>query len=193
MLIDASMHYAVRQAIRRGLLLAAVGALGVTQAIAGSKQITVKPQEQQTQTTDDKAPAPAVSADTVIAPVYKDYKGVTIGMTADEARRKLDAPNTKEKKHDVIQVNDNEMVSLYYDKDAKVRVISVIYTGKDAPSDMAVLGETVAPDASGRVHKRKRYPQAGYRVSYSRSAGDAPTVTVTMQKIDIPAPQAAKQ
>lgn len=192
MLIYASMHYAVRPAITCGLLLAAVCALGVAQARAGSKQITVKPQEQQTQTTDDKATAP-VGQGTVIAPVYKDYRGVTIGMTADEARRKLDAPETKEKTQDVIQVNDNEMVSLYYDKEGKVRVVSVIYTGKNAPSDTAVLGETVAPDASGRVHKLKRYPQAGYRVAYSRSAGDSPTVTVTMQKMRPPASQAAKQ
>ncbi len=190
MLIKASMHYGVRQAITRGLLLAAVCALGVAQARAGSQQITVKSQEQQTQTTDDK---PVGEGTVASAPVYKDYKGVRIGMTADEARRKLDGPDTKEKKHDVIQVNDNEMVSLYYDKDAKVRAISVIYTGKNAPSDMAVLGETVAPGAKGRVYKRKPYPQAGYRISYSRSAGDSPTVIVTMQKMGTSAPQAAKQ
>lgn len=192
MLNDASLHYTVRRAMTRGLLLAAVCALGIAQAKAGAKQTTVKPQEQQTQATTGKTATP-MAADTVSEPVYKDYKGVTLGMTADEARRKLDAPDTKEKKQDVIQVDDNEMVSLYYDKDAKVRVISVIYTGRNAPTDMAVLGETVAPDANGRIHKRKVYPQAGYRIAYSRSAGDSPTVTVTMQKTGTAAPQAAKQ
>lgn len=192
MLIDALMNYVVRRAPMCGLLLATLCSFGIEQARAGSVQTAVKPQESQTQTTDNKTAAP-VSEATVIAPVYKDYKGVTIGMTADEARRKLDAPDTKEKKHDVIQVNDDEMVSLYYNKEGKVYAISIIYTGKNAPSDMAVLGETVMPDASGRVHKLKRYPQVGYRVSYSRSSGDSPTVTVTMQKMRIAAPQAAKQ
>lgn len=192
MLIDALMNYVVRRAPTRGLLLAVICTLGVAQARASSVQTAAKPQEPQTQTTNSKTAVPE-SADTVSAPVYKDYRGVHLGMTADEARRKLDAPETKEKKHDVIQVNAQEMVSLYYDKEGKVRVISVIYTGQNAPSEMAVLGETVAPDASGRVHKRKLYPQAGYRIAYSRTAGDSPTVTVTMQKMGTAAPSAAKQ
>lgn len=128
--------------------------------------------------------AGAASADQTAAPLYKDYKGVTIGMTADEARHKLGKKGDS-KTEDFFQMSDNEDVTLYYDESGKVKAILVMYTGKgDAPTDVAVLGEKVAADTNGRVYKLVRYPKSGYWVAYSRTAGDSPIITITLQRMD---------
>lgn len=179
---DASVRYAMKCMLMCGLLTVMLmcGAV-LTLAQEGAMSVTVKPQEQQTQSSDDEAEDPAGEVK-VVEPAYKDYRGVKIGMTADEARRKLGDKKADGKTQDFFQIEDDEMATLYYTKDGKVRAVSIIYTGKNAPADTAVLGETVTPDANGRVYKLIRYPNAGYWVAYSRTSGDSPVVTVTMQR-----------
>jgi len=46
-----------------------------------------------------------------------------------------------------------------------------------------VLGEDLKPGSDGRVYKLIRYPQARYWVAYSRTAGDSPTVSITLQRM----------
>jgi len=55
--------------------------------------------------------------------------------------------------------------------------------GGNAPDAKSVLGEDVEAKADGSMYKLVRYPEAGYWVSYSRTAGNSPLVIVTMQKI----------
>ncbi|HEX5708607.1 MAG TPA: hypothetical protein VFX96_14990 [Pyrinomonadaceae bacterium] len=132
------------------------------------------------------APASAAqAADKEDEPAYKEYKGVRIGMTADEARKKLGDPTDKGDKQDFYAVNDNETVQVYYDSDKKVFALSVLYMGAaaaSAPTCKSVLGAEVEAGDDGRVHKMVQYPKAGYWVSYSRTGGDTPIVTITMQK-----------
>ena len=52
------------------------------------------------------------------------------------------------------------------------------------PSPKDVLGTDADKKPDGSLYKLVRYPKAGYWVSYSRTAGDSPTITVTMQKIE---------
>ena len=54
---------------------------------------------------------------------------------------------------------------------------------KAAPAPKSVFGSDVAPKADGSIYRMVRYPKAGYWVSYSRTAGADPMVTVTMQKM----------
>lgn len=126
----------------------------------------------------------AAGTDAVSGPLIKDYKGVRIGMSADEAREKLGKPESKGEKQDFFLISDNEVVQVYYDKDGKVNAVVATYTGKSAlPTAVAVLGEDVAAGADGRVYKLVRYPAVGYWVAYSRTAGDSPVVSVTMKKM----------
>lgn len=119
------------------------------------------------------------------APVYQDFMGVTLGMDADEVRAKLRHLKDKGERQDFFVFSESQSAQIVYDDHGKVVVISVDYAGKDgsAPSPESVLGEAVQAKQDGSIYQLKRYPEAGYWVAYSRTAGDNPIVTVTMQKL----------
>ena len=112
------------------------------------------------------------------------FRGVKIGMATEEARKKLGSPKEKSPEQDFYLFNDNEAVQVYYEKGA-VSAIAIDYmTGANGiPTAKAVLGAEADAKADGSIHKVVRYPKAGYWVSYSRTAGNEPTITITMQKI----------
>lgn len=112
------------------------------------------------------------------------FRGVKIGMATEDARKKLGSPREKSPEQDFYVFNDNEAVQIYYDKGA-VSAISIDYMNgaNSIPSAKDVLGSDADAKADGSIHKVVRYPKAGYWVSYSRTAGNEPTITVTMQKI----------
>ncbi|HEX2272165.1 MAG TPA: hypothetical protein VHH35_21665 [Pyrinomonadaceae bacterium] len=116
-------------------------------------------------------------------PLFTDYRGVKIGMSADEVRSKLDQIK-KGEGQDFLVLSDQESAQIYYDNQGKVTAISVDYfdNGK-APSPDAVLGIAIQAKADGSMYQLNRYPEAGYWVSYNRTAGDKPIVTITMQKM----------
>ncbi len=118
-------------------------------------------------------------------PVFKDYRGVQIGMSAEEVRAKLDRLKDGGPAQDFFVFSDRESAQIYYDKDRKVTAISVDYFGgnSETPSPNAVLGVELQTKPDGSMYELKRYPDAGYWVSYNRTAGEKPIVTITMQKI----------
>lgn len=117
------------------------------------------------------------------APVFTDYRGVSIGMAADEVRAKLDQIK-KGDRQDYLVLSEQESAQIYYDDKGKVTAISIDYFGDGkAPTPEAVLGAAIQPKPDGSMYQLNRYPQAGYWVSYNRTAGDKPIVTITMQKI----------
>ncbi len=140
-----------------------------------------------TETAKPAATMPKSAQKTVLQPVMTDYKGIKIGMTADEVRDKLDAkPKVADKDGFYYVFSDDESAQITLDKNKKVRVISVTYSGKDAaPKYEDVFGKDIslAEKPSGRIYNLVRYPEAGYWVAYNRSAGNSPTTTVTMQKM----------
>jgi hypothetical protein len=118
-------------------------------------------------------------------PCYSDYKGVQIGMTIDEARKKLGEPKEQADELDVYNFDEKEVAQLYYDKSTKkVTAISIDYLGEAAaPECKKVTGTEADARADGSKFKLIRYPKQGYWVSYNRTAGASPIITVTMQKI----------
>ncbi len=118
-------------------------------------------------------------------PCFREYRGVQIGMSIDEARVKLGTPKDKADELDIYFFSEKESAQVYYDKKTmKVTAISVDYTGgAGAPECKAVVGAEVTAKADGSKFKMVRYPKEGYWVSYNRTSGDTPMVTVTMQKI----------
>ena len=118
-------------------------------------------------------------------PAFHEFRGVRIGMAADEARKKLGTPRDKSAEQDFYVFNDNEAVQVYYDKTGAVTAISVDFMSgaNGVPTPKEILGSDAEAKADGSIFKRVDYPKAGYWISYSRTAGSDPTITITIQKI----------
>lgn len=118
-------------------------------------------------------------------PLYAEYKGVRIGMDVADARKKLGDPSDKGDVQDFFVISEKESAQVFYDKGHKVMAVSVNYVGDNsgAPLPKIVLGTDIEAKADGAMHKMVHYPAAGFWVSYNRTGGDDPMVTVTMQKI----------
>jgi hypothetical protein len=119
-------------------------------------------------------------------PVFREYRGVQIGMTTEETRKKLGSPKDKGDEQDFYIFNERETAQIVYDKAHKVYVLSVDFTAgaPDVPTPKSVIGSEIQAKPDGSMYKMIRYTKAGYWVSYNRTAGDSPMVSITIQKID---------
>ena len=117
-------------------------------------------------------------------PVFHEYRGVKIGWVADEVRKKLGSPANKGDEQDFYIFGEKETAQVLYDK-GQVTAISVDFmTGaKEVITPQQVFGSDVDAKPDGSKYKLVRYPKAGYWVSYSRTAGDTPIITVTIQRL----------
>ena len=143
---------------------------------------TEAPAKSETQVASAPAGEPA-SAKAAVEPLYREYRGVTLGMSASDVRAKLGKPEEKSDEMDFFVFNDRERARVYY-TDGKATAVIATYIGKDAaaPAPAAVLGAEVEAKPDGSMYRMTQYPQAGYWVAYSRTPGDAPLVIITMQK-----------
>jgi len=119
-------------------------------------------------------------------PTFHDYRGVQIGWLAEEVRKKLGDPANKSDEQDVFVFNEKEMAQIVYDKATrKVTTISVYFTNgaSGVITPQQVFGADVEAKQDGSKYKLVRYPKVGYWVSYSRTSGDSPMVSITIQKM----------
>jgi outer membrane protein assembly factor BamE (lipoprotein component of BamABCDE complex) len=116
---------------------------------------------------------------------FNEYRGIQLGMLADDVRKKLGSPKDKGDEQDFYIFNDEtEMAQIVYDKTHKVITISADFLkSTEALTAKQVLGAEVEAKADGSVYKLVRYPKAGYWLSYNRTSGAAPLTTITLQKI----------
>lgn len=137
-----------------------------------------------TQTATTQTPVEK-SATLILQPVLTNYKAVKIGTTDEEVRDKLGKAEIDDKDGFYYKISDNEIVQIRIDKNKKVRLLAVTYSGENAPKYTDVFGAEakVETKPDGSIYKLVRYPKAGYWVAYSRTSGEKPTVTVTMQKM----------
>lgn len=152
---------------------------------AGQQPQSPATQDAISKNTPAETKQPAQPASAVAAPVYKDFMGVTLGMSAQDIRSKLGHVKNKGERQDFFVFSESQTAQIVYDEKGQATTISVDYLSKgaDAPSPESVLGEAVQAKPDGSIFQMKRYPEAGYWVAYSRTAGNNPIVTVTMQKI----------
>jgi hypothetical protein len=112
------------------------------------------------------------------------FKGITIGMSADAVRDKLGDPKEKGDTQDYYVFSDDQSGQIIYDAQHAVSAISFDFNAKSTPpAPKEVLGVDVAPGADGAIYKMIRFPKAGYWISYNRTAGDEPMISITMQKL----------
>jgi hypothetical protein len=156
------------------LILFLLAAVSVSAQTTGSQQTAA-----QVKTEEIKA--------NVLMPAFKDFKGVKIGSTADEAREKLGKPSFEDETGFIVDISDNESVQVGLDKDKKVNYIAARYRSETdvTPKYTDIFGKNaeVVKKDDGSIYNLVRYPDAGYWVAYSRLAGDKAMVTVTMKKM----------
>lgn len=115
------------------------------------------------------------------APVYKEYRGVRLGMTADEARAKLGEPVLKSDEQDFYVFSPNESTQIGYDVTKKVITISTDYSGGiGAPDYKTVVGEGLLERPDGSLFRMVMYDSQRFWVSYNKSASTVPVVTITI-------------
>ena len=133
-----------------------------------------------------KAPANTPSPAAGTQPLTTIYKEVKIGTEAGEVKQLLGKPKIDDDDGFFFD-KGSEIVQIRLDDKKKVRLISVTYSGdaaNAAPSYSNIFGaEPADAKPDGPVYRLVRYPEAGYWISYSRTAGDRPSVTVTMTKL----------
>ena len=117
--------------------------------------------------------------------VFKEYRGVQLGMTADEVRKKLGTPKDKGDEQDFFVFGETETAQIVYDATHKVVTISADFLSTDAsvPTAKQVLGSDLEAKADGSVYKMVRFTKAGYWLSYNRTGGASPMTSITLQKI----------
>jgi hypothetical protein len=119
-------------------------------------------------------------------PVFLEYRGIQIGWLADEVRKKLGNPADKGDEQDLFVFGEKETCQVIYDKATrKVTAISVDFmNGSNSPiTPQQVFGSDIESKADGSKYKLVRYPKAGYWVSYNKTGGATPMITITMQKL----------
>lgn len=117
-------------------------------------------------------------------PRFTEYRGVRLGMSADETRAKLGTPSMKHSDQDFFVFSENETAQIVYDAAQKVITISIDYLGGiGAPDYKAVVGVELETIANGSLYRLVRYESQGFWASYHRTQSPVPNVTVTLQKI----------
>lgn len=130
-----------------------------------------------------KAAAQTPSSGEEASASFKEYRGIQLGMLADEVRKKLGSPKDKGDEQDFYIFDETETAQIVYDKTHKVVTISADFL-KPILTAKQVLGAEVEAKADGSVYKMVRYPKAGYWLSYNRTGGNSPLTTITLQKIE---------
>lgn len=148
-----------------------------------NQQAPQTPTAEQTASTASAEAQPA-AATTPAEPLFKEYKGVSLGLSAEEVRAKLGKPAEKSDEMDFFVFSERERARVYYDKDKKAHAVIITYIGANAaaPPSAAVIGTEIETKPDGSMYKMVTYPQAGYWLAYSRTGGDSPMVMITMQK-----------
>ena len=116
-------------------------------------------------------------------PLFSEYKGIRLGATATEVRARLGDPTVKGDDQDYYVISQTETAQFAYDQTHKVVTISIDYSGEGAPDYRNVVGASIDEKEDGSLYKLVRYEAQRFWVSYHRTSGTPPTVTITIQKM----------
>ena len=115
-------------------------------------------------------------------PLYRQYRGVRLGMTAAEVRAKLGEPAMKSDEQDFYVLSPSETAQVGYDGAQKVITISTDYAGGvGAPDYRSVVGEGLLlqrPD--GSLFRMVMYDSERFWVTYNKSAATLSMITITI-------------
>ena len=117
--------------------------------------------------------------------IIKEYRGVFIGTDRDQVHQKLGKPKNEYAGEDDFDVSETESVRVFFDDAKKVKAIVITYSGKldAAPKPNDVIGEPIEPRPDGGMYKMVRVEDKGFWVSYVKTAGENPSVMITVQSL----------
>ena len=117
----------------------------------------------------EKRPRPRGDEETGL---FHDYRGVQLGMTADEVRKKLGDPKDKSEEQDFFVFGESETAQIVYDKTKKVITISADFltTGASVPTAKQVFGSRLKRKPMVRFTRCSAF-QGGFWLSYNRTGG----------------------
>ena len=113
-------------------------------------------------------------------PLYKEYRGVRLGMTAAETRAKLGEPAMKSDEQDFYVLSTNETAQIVYTGQKVVTISTDYLGGVGAPDYKSVVGEALLQKADGSWFRMTLYDSERFWVSYYKSASVQPVVTITI-------------
>jgi len=117
-------------------------------------------------------------------PAFSEYKGVRLNMTTEEVRAKLGKPELAADDQDYYVFSQTETAQIVYDAAHRVKTISADFlAGTGAPDYKTVVGADLQTKPDGSMYKLVLYESLGFWVSYNRSVGTVPMVTITIQRI----------
>jgi hypothetical protein len=92
-------------------------------------------------------------------PAYREYRGVSVGMTAEQARQRLGMPSDTNERQDFFVFSSAESAQVFYDAQKRVMAVSVNYLGEGAgaPTPEKVFGTPAETKPDGSVYKMVRY------------------------------------
>jgi hypothetical protein len=116
-------------------------------------------------------------------PLYGEYRGVRLGMTAMDVRTKLGEPVLKSDEQDYFVISATETVQVVY-QGQKVVTISTDYTGgAGAPDYKGVVGDSLLQRPDGSLFSMVIHDSQRFWVTYNKSASTVPVVTITIGKM----------
>lgn len=117
--------------------------------------------------------------------IIKEYRGVFIGTERSLVHEKLGKPKNEFQGEDNFELSETESARVFFDDAQKVKAIVITYSGQldAAPKPKDVIGEPIQAGADGGMYKMVRVEDKGFWVSYVKTAGDSPTVMITVQSI----------
>ena len=113
-------------------------------------------------------------------PLYKEYRGVRLGMTAAETRAKLGEPAMKSDEQDFYVISSNETVQIAYIGQKVVTISTDYMGGVGAPDYKSVVGEGLLEKPDGSLFRMVMYNSERFWVTYNKSASTVPLVTITI-------------
>jgi len=117
------------------------------------------------------------------SPLFASFNGARLGMSHEDVRKALGKPKEADDAQDFFELSQSRRIRVYYDSEGKAKALVATYigSGSSAPTPEAILGTTFASAADGSGSGTVDSPD-GYRISYSRTAGDPAMVFITVQK-----------
>jgi len=103
-------------------------------------------------------------------------------MSMEEARAKLGTAVLRSNELDYVVFSATETAQIAYNAAHRVVTISVDYMeGIGAPDYMTVVGTSLLERPDRSLYRMVEYRTEGFWVSYYKSAGTVPMVTITLQ------------